>query len=85
MQANKHTRQVHTMSGAEHVGMNVMWSDTAGGMHCYTAHQVLPEAHHHSVHRVLEVVSNNMFDQLNKCSVDWMWNSAEKCGWLTDA
>ena len=38
---------------------NVMWSVTARGVHCYTAHQALSEAHHYSVHRVLEGVSNN--------------------------
>ena len=55
---------------------NVMWSDTARGVHCYTAHQVLSEAHHYSVHRVLEVVSNNTCDHLHQVSGDWMWNMA---------
>ena len=52
--------------------LNVMWPDTATGVHCYTAHQVQSEARHYSVHRALEVISNNMPDHLHPYSGDWI-------------
>ena len=41
-----------------------MWSDTARGVHCYTA-QVLSESHRYSVHKVLKITSNNTHDHLH--------------------
>ena len=73
------------MSGAEHVGMKcdvVRHNQRSALLHSSSSPV---RAHHYSVHRVLEVVSNNtcLTTCINAVGLDVEY--VMECGWLTDA
>ena len=65
---------------------NAMWSNTAWGVHCYTAHHVLSESHHYSVHRVCLRVSRitHVTSCINAVWLDWRWTSNSNGMWMVN-